>query len=345
MTRQQASRMPLLPLAALYQLGVAVKNQAYARGWMRPAQLRYPVVSIGNLSVGGAGKTPLTIYLAQLLTTAGCSVDVLSRGYGRSSPDVVARVDPAGSAIEFGDEPVLIAREAHVPVFVGASRHAAGLLAEQSLASGGSHVHLLDDAFQHRKLARDIDIVLVHRTDLTARMLPAGRLREPLTALKRADAVVLREEDADLEPLVRRYLRPGAHLWYVQRSLRVASPISRAVAFCALAHPADFTTGLRAHGITPAASLSWRDHHRYTLADIRLLTAAAHRSHADAFITTAKDAIKLDDRLLEELRRSAPLLVATLTVRLRDEQAVLEQIRERLSARSGRPAESSSPAQ
>ncbi|MGI8771226.1 MAG: tetraacyldisaccharide 4'-kinase [Acidobacteriaceae bacterium] len=335
----------LLPLSALYQLVVAVKNQAYAHGWAKPATLQWPVISIGNLSVGGAGKTPFTIYLAQLLTTAGFRVDVLSRGYGRSGGGV-ARVDPAGSAADFGDEPVLIAREAHVPVFVGASRHTAGLLAERTLAADTRpHVHLLDDGLQHRKLARDLDIVLVHRSDLTAKMLPAGRLREPLAALGRAHAVVLREEDADLEPWVRRYLRPGAHLWSMQRSLDLAWPVSRAVSFCAIAHPADFAAGLRAHGITLADSFAWRDHHRYALADMRALAAAARKSNAEAFITTAKDAIKLDRRLLEELGRSAPLVVATLAVRLRDEQAFLEQISGLLSARYSTEPEPSQPGQ
>jgi tetraacyldisaccharide 4'-kinase len=113
--------------------------------------------------------------------------------------------------------------------------------------------------------------------------------------------------------------------------------VSRAVSFCAIAHPADFAAGLRAHGIGLAASFAWRDHHRYAIADIRMLTAAARQWHADAFITTAKDAIKLDSRLLDELRRAAPLVVATLSVRLRDEQAILQQIDEKLSARSRTP--------
>jgi tetraacyldisaccharide 4'-kinase len=342
---EQLARVPLLPLAALYRLAVAIKNHAYARSWVKQDQLQCPVISIGNLSVGGAGKTPFTIYLAQLLTSGGFSVDVLSRGYGRSSGSA-ARVDPAGSAADFGDEPILIARDAHVPVFVGASRHAAGLLAERTLAADPRpHLHLLDDGLQHRKLARDLEIVLIHRSDLTAKVLPAGRLREPRVALNRAHVVVLREEDADLEPSVRAYLRPGAHLWYMRRSLHLPAPVSRAVSFCAIAHPADFAAGLRAHGIGLAASFAWRDHHRYTIADIRILTAAARQSHADAFITTAKDAIKLDSRLLDELRSAAPLVVATLSVRLCDEQAILEQIGEKLCARFRTAPSPSQPGQ
>lgn len=334
MKTSQLSRLPLLPLTALYRVAIAAKNHAYARGWVQPGRLQWPVISIGNLSVGGAGKTPFTIYLAQLLTGAGFSVDVFSRGYRRSGAGV-ARVDPAGPVAAFGDEPILIARDAQVPVFVGASRYDAGVLAEQTLAADTRpRVHLLDDGFQHRRLARDLNIVLVHRSDLTAKLLPAGRLREPLAALKRADVVVLREEDAGLEPHLRRYLHPGAQVWYMQRILHVASPVGCAVSFCAIAHPADFAAGLEAQGIALGASFAWRDHHRYTLADMRALAAVARRTQAGAFITTAKDAVKLDGKLLQELRGSAPVIVATLAVKLRDEQTALGTISGLVHARS-----------
>ena len=142
---------------------------------------------MGNLSVGGAGKTPFFILLGQLLQARGIVFDVLSRGYGRASRGV-AFVDPNGSPCDFGDEPLLIARHLNVPVVVGEDRYAAGVAAEQKF---GPQVHLLDDGFQHRALARDFDIVLVTGDDLHDKLLPAGRLREPLAALRRADAVVL----------------------------------------------------------------------------------------------------------------------------------------------------------
>ena len=122
------SRAYLAPLSAIYGAAVATKNLAYENRWLT-AKLCWPVVSIGNLSVGGSGKTPLTIRLAELLTAEGIAVDVLSRGYGRTSP-LTERVDPSGDAERFGDEPLLIARRTGVPVFVGASRYQAGLLAE-----------------------------------------------------------------------------------------------------------------------------------------------------------------------------------------------------------------------
>ncbi len=122
----------LAPFVPLYAAALTAKNLAYDRAWITPKRLKWPVVSIGNLSVGGAGKTPVVIRIAQLLRDAGHSVDVLSRGYGRRA-DEVTRVDPEGSASRFGDEPLLIARTG-VPVYVGADRCAAGLLAERSQA-------------------------------------------------------------------------------------------------------------------------------------------------------------------------------------------------------------------
>ncbi len=154
---------------------------------LAPSRLRGPVVSIGNLSVGGSGKTPFVLLLGELLKARGIKFDILSRGYGRKTRGV-ALVDPAGSARDFGDEPLLMARRLNVPVIVGEYRYAAGVFAEKKF---GPQLHLLDDGFQHRSLARDFDIVLVTPEDARDRLLPAGRLREPLSSLRRADAVVL----------------------------------------------------------------------------------------------------------------------------------------------------------
>ena len=136
---------PLLaPFALVYASLVRARNARFDR--VAAQRLRWPVVSIGNLSVGGTGKTPLVICLAQLLEREGFRADVLSRGYGRSSKEI-ERVDSAGDAERFGDEPLLIARTAGAPVYVGASRYEAGLLAEAELGGEGRHVHLLADDF------------------------------------------------------------------------------------------------------------------------------------------------------------------------------------------------------
>src|SRR6266446_6492256 len=168
------------PLTGLYGAGIALRNKLFDRGLRLVLRLEQPVVSIGNLSVGGAGKTPFVIALGELLKERGIPFDVLSRGYGRKTRGVLV-VDPDGSASDFGDEPLLIARKLAVPVIVG----------EQKFQT---QLHLLDDGFQHRSLARDFDIVLMASGDFEDRLLPSGRLREPLSSLERADAIVLPQD-------------------------------------------------------------------------------------------------------------------------------------------------------
>ncbi len=167
-----AARPLLWPLVPIYRLGVALRGLQLRMGLKRVRRLKWPVVSIGNLSAGGAGKTPLTIALAKALTARGVQVDVLSRGYGRRKSALPLLVDASGTAEEFGDEPLLIAREANVPVYVAAERYDAGLLAEQAPKapqdanrSLGPKAHILDDGFQHRQLARDVDILLLEGTE------------------------------------------------------------------------------------------------------------------------------------------------------------------------------------
>jgi tetraacyldisaccharide 4'-kinase len=318
---------PLLPLAGIYGWALARKNAAFESGRRAPERLRWPVVSVGNLSVGGAGKTPVVIRLAELLREAGVAADVLSRGYGRRTGRV-AKVDPAGTFFEFGDEPLLVAREAGVPVFVGASRYAAGVMAERE---AGERIHLLDDGFQHRELARAVDIVLLHRSDFSGRLLPAGRMREPLSALRRADVIVLREEDGEFEAEGRRHARADALWWRVRRRLSVAPLKGAAVAFCAIARPEDFFGGLRAAGIEVAAEEAWRDHHRYTGADMRRLRRRAVETKAAAFLTTAKDAVKLDCAMREELSEAGPLVVAKLVVEFEREGEIVRELLGRIA--------------
>jgi tetraacyldisaccharide 4'-kinase len=311
----------LLPLVPLYAAAVGAKNLTYARGWAKPQRLRGPVISVGNLSVGGTGKTPLTIRLAEMLRERGFAVDVLSRGYGRDGRSV-ERVDPAGPAEEFGDEPLLIARSAGVPVYVGASRYAAGVLAESE--SAVTRVHLLDDGFQHRRLGRDADMVVLHRSDFRERLLPAGRLREPLSSLSRAQILVVREEDRDMERELRRrgLCQP---VWFMQRRLEFP-PVKRAVAFCAIARPEEFFAGLRQQGVEIAARRWWRDHHRFGIGEIDELMAMQRQHRAEAFITTEKDLVRLSTEQREKLASVAPLHAARLVVCIDDEPAAVAQL-------------------
>jgi tetraacyldisaccharide 4'-kinase len=315
----------LAPLELLYGSLVRARNARFDR---RPAErLSWPVISIGNLSVGGAGKTPLVICLAELLRGEGLRPDVLSRGYGRST-HTVERVDGSGSAERFGDEPLLIAQATGVPVYVGANRYEAGQLAEREGSRDG--VHLLDDGFQHRQLARNLDIVLIHRSDLEQRLLPAGRLREPLSSLRRADVIVLRQEDAELESTLRSYVNSECRFWRIRRTLALKTPVKRVVAFCAIARPREFFEGLIAAGVGIAERISFRDHHRYRVADIERLAKLGRRAGCDAFVMTAKDEVKLDTVMRSCLNAVAPLSTAALTVELDDERAALDLMRKSL---------------
>lgn len=272
------------PLSVIYGTVVATRNALHDRGLLTAKRLQGPVVSIGNVSVGGSGKTPFVILLGELLKARGVKLDVLSRGYGRQTRGVL-RVDPGGSAREFGDEPLLIARRLEVPVVLGEDRFQAGKFAEEKF---GPQLHLLDDGFQHRALARGFDIVLVTPEDARDRLLPAGRLREPLTSLKRADAVVLTSgASGNAYPL------EGKFVWRVQRGISPSNAPARPVAFCGIARPQNFMLQLRKAGIEPAAEAVYRDHHAYAENDIRELLALKASSEAGGFVTTEKDAINL----------------------------------------------------
>ena len=263
---------------------VRARNALYDRALWRTRRLHGAVVSVGNLSAGGSGKTPFVMLLGELLKARAIKFDVLSRGYGRSSKGV-RLVDPAGLPQEFGDEPLLIARQLQVPVIVGEDRWEAGRFAE---AKFGPQLHLLDDGFQHRALARDFDIVLVTPQDATDRLLPARRLREPLHSLRRADAVVLASgASAESFPL------QGKIVWRVRRGIVAKAVPLRPVVFCGIARPQNFALQLRTANIEPVAEAFYRDHHAYCEKDIRELLKLKRRSQAGGFVTTEKDAVNL----------------------------------------------------
>ncbi|MGA2961596.1 MAG: tetraacyldisaccharide 4'-kinase [Candidatus Korobacteraceae bacterium] len=302
------------PVSAMFSVVVAARNTLYDRGVLKQQRLRRPVISVGNISVGGAGKTPFVVMLAELLRQRGVRVDVLSRGYGRKTSGVLV-VDAGGSPLQFGDEPLLIARRLPgVPVVVGESRFQAGLEAERRFETD---IHLLDDAFQHRQLTRDFDVVLLSRFDLQDRLLPSGRLREPLSSLARADALVW-SEPGDIPSLP-----ASIPVWRAHRRVELPpqSP-SRPFILCAIAGPQRFLSDLGSAGVHPAGHHWFRDHHAYTEADIRGLCREASRSGADGFLTTEKDAVKLN-----VLQAQLPNLAVTrLSLELENAQQVLTTI-------------------
>jgi tetraacyldisaccharide 4'-kinase len=271
-------------LGSIFGAGVQLRNSLYNRGVLRSQRLTGPVASVGNLSVGGSGKTPFVLLLGELLRARGVKFDILSRGYGRKTKGVML-VDPAGSSPDFGDEPLLLARRLGVPVIVGEDRYEAGLFAEKSF---GPQLHLLDDGFQHRSLARDFDIVLVTPEDTRDSLLPGGRLREPARNLYRADAIVLTGGASENS-----FSLDGKLVWRARRGILPKDVPSRPVVFCGIARPKNFLLQLRTAGIEPVAEAFYRDHHAYSQADIQELLKLRLQSEAGGFVTTEKDAINL----------------------------------------------------
>jgi tetraacyldisaccharide 4'-kinase len=260
--------------------------------------------------------------LGELLKARETKFDVLSRGYGRTSRGV-RLVDPAGLPQEFGDEPLLIARKLQVPVIVGEDRYDAGCFAE---ARFGPQLHLLDDGFQHRGLARDFDIVLVTPQDAKDRLLPGGRLREPLSALRRADAVVLASgASAESFPV------EGKSVWRVRRGIVPQNVPPRPVVFCGIARPQNFVLQLRAANIEPVAEAFYRDHHAYGEKDIRELLELKRKSEAGGFVTTEKDAVNLGGYLAA----LEPLAIVPVKMELADTANAVDTMLRKIDERKG----------
>jgi tetraacyldisaccharide 4'-kinase len=315
--------MNLNPLAAIYGRVVGARNAFYKHRLMRSRRLQGSVISVGNLSAGGSGKTPFVILLGELLKARGIEFDVLSRGYGRKTRGVLL-VDPGGEPRDFGDEPLLIARRLGAPVVVGEDRYEAGRFAESRF---GPQFHLLDDGFQHRGLARDFDIVLVTPEDARDRLLPAGRLREPLRSLQRADSVVLSSgASAESFPLA------GKLAWRARRGIIAQGIPPRPVVFCGIARPQSFLLQLRAAGVEPVAEAFFRDHHAYTEKDVRDLLQLRQRSEAGGFVTTEKDAVNLAGYLAT----LAPLSVVPVKMELVDAANAVDTMLRVIEERRGR---------
>jgi len=321
------------PLTSLYGAATALRNTLFDRGVLSSRRLAQPVVSVGNLSAGGSGKTPFVIALGELLKARGIRFDVLSRGYRRKTRGVLV-VETDGNAADFGDEPLLIARRLGVPVIVGESRYDAGRVAEQKFQP---QLHILDDGFQHRSLVRDFDIVLMTEYDLDDRLLPSGRLREPLSSLPRADAIVLPREFstenlAAQNPAIKSFTPQGKLIWRMQREIVVPAALVAPIVFCGIARPQQFFAQVRAAGATPAAEVEFRDHHAYNRSDIERLIAIRGKLGAGGFLTTEKDAVNLGS-LQEELK---PFAVAALSLTIDHPADVVDAILARITERKPR---------
>ena len=302
----------LPPLSILYGAVTRTRLSLYRRGTFHTTKLNRPVISVGNITTGGTGKTPLVEWVARTVAAEGKKVCILTRGYGRKDPHLQVIVsdgyDVLATPNEAGDEPYLLATRlvGLSAVISSADRIAAG---QEAIKDFGTDCFVLDDGFQHLRLARDLNIVTIDATNPWGggRLLPFGRLRETPDSLGRADCVVItrcdqvRELD-DLRSEIRR-LTGGRPIFHSQmRTARVSplkdgsdtsSPPSRVAAFCAVGNPHSFFEHVRRGGFELALQKYYPDHHVYSQDEIDALAQAAKEVGAEALITTAKDAVKL----------------------------------------------------
>ena len=282
-------------LSTFYAAVARRRREFYAARPDLRRRLRRPVVSVGNLAVGGRGKTPTTACVARVLLDFGERPAILTRGYGRRRVEdgVVIVRDADGIRADLdrsGDEPLMLARQLPgVAILASADRYLAGTLAERHL---GATVHLLDDGFQHLQLDRDVDLVIVAGEDLaaTSRTLPGGRLREPADALLAADAVLaLDDEVFALGPKPR---HAPFQMFRLRRTLHETPP-RRVFAVAGIARPQRFFADVRAAGHDVAGQRAFADHHRFSARDVERLVRDARAAGAEALITTEKDYVRL----------------------------------------------------
>lgn len=297
----------LIPFSLIYALIQYMRAGFYRAGILKSRRLPRPVISIGNITVGGTGKTPAAAYIARFLLAKGVKVAVLSRGYGGTLEGTTAIVSDGVTVLlepeQCGDEPYLLA--CTIPglmVVIGADRHEAGLLAINRLSP---EIFILDDGFQHLRLQRDLDILLLDCTNPFGNgwTLPAGLLREPGSAVARADIVIYTRcpEGGHQSTAI-----PGKTVCNARHQLSGARPLTehaplpfaalqnrKLLAFAGIADPQYFFEGLRAHGLNLVATICFPDHAAYTDAHFSEITSAMQASGADSIITTEKDGVKL----------------------------------------------------
>ncbi|NOY87617.1 MAG: tetraacyldisaccharide 4'-kinase [Deltaproteobacteria bacterium] len=307
----------LVPFSIFYGTAVGLNRRLFRWGIRGSRVLPRPVVSVGNISIGGAGKTPLVMWLASRLQERGIKVAILTRGYGgkRSSPGEVvmlhgnegANIDP----LVVGDEPLLMAgRLGDVPIFISSQRYRAG---EVALKNGNVDLFILDDGFQHFPLARDLEIVAVddRRRFGTGRLLPAGVLREPASRLAEADIIVVTKAqavDAGFEEEIRRHTDADL-CWADFRPLgirafngdEILDPVefegTKFLTFSGIADAKSFEATAGKISCAIRGNARFKDHHPYGEGDVRALMDMAGKVGADAFLTTEKDAVRWPGRL------------------------------------------------
>ena len=346
MTNETDSRLEKIfklgrPLSPLYSCLMANRRNLYRTGFFKQHRLNVPVISVGNLVMGGSGKTPLVHYIAHLLQQHNRQPAVLSRGYkgtSRSSINVVSNTtEILMNAAEAGDEPRLLAETLPgIPVITGKKRFVTGRYAVDRL---GIDALILDDGFQHLAVARDLDLVLFSGRKLlgNGRVLPGGELREPLSSLKRADCFVITGVNEELDPQVENFIsylqkefpdKPvfAARFQLQEKLLRVDKGKTESLplaeikddplfGFCGIAQPLSFKSTLLREKINLAGFVSYPDHYLYSRSDIISLVDKARFQGARALITTAKDFVKIKEVFIPEF----PLFVLSVKLEMENQ--------------------------
>jgi len=322
------ARLLLWPLSVLYGEAARLRAWFYARGILKQKRLNRPVISVGNLTVGGTGKTPMVIWLAERLLAEGKRVGILSRGYKGN----------AGTSDEI--ELMKFRLQERVLFGVGGNRYEQGRQLESDV-----DVFLLDDGFQHLQLARDANILLIDAGQPLAKqkMLPTGRLREPVSAMGRADLLVFTRTEtvqgtgAAIERFQDYPVFSAATRLMGFRRFRAGNQILRPeevgagpfYAFCGIGNPRAFFQDLKNWNFTLAGHCEFADHHRYDARDARELEASARNVGANALVTTEKDAQNLAGVGFVAL----PVFIATIDLEISKEAMLLALIREKIEAR------------
>jgi tetraacyldisaccharide 4'-kinase len=325
-------RILLWPASKLYGVGVSIRTRLYAQGWLKQKRLKAAVISIGNLSVGGTGKTPLVIWLAEKLLAQGQRVAILTRGYrgtAGSSDEVELMRSRLQNRVIFG---------------VGKDRFAEGQRIESHQAID---IFLLDDAFQYLELARDLDIVLMDASRPMAQpLLPAGPMREPLSALARAGIIIFTrtENTAGAKEAIQRLsnlpiFAASTRLISFRRiggegSLQTVAELGGGpfFAFCGIGNPEAFERDLQRWGIMPAGHMFFPDHHRYAPEDVQAIERAAARLGVKVLLTTEKDSWNLQDVQFSAL----PVFISMIDLEITGETEFLTAINGALQTRGAR---------
>lgn len=340
---KSTSSVVMLPFSTVYNIVTRARLAAYETGFFKVSKLPVPVISIGNITAGGTGKTPLVEWVCRAIAANGKKVCVLTRGYGRVNPNSQVVVSDGSQALsdaeDAGDEPLLLAQNLAgiSAVIANPDRFAAGTWAIENL---GSEAFVLDDGFQHLRLARDLNVIVIDATNPwgTGRLLPKGTLREARGGISRADCVVITRTD-QVEDVSRlrveiERLTKGVPVFLSRMTtsritnldgtnVEVSQPVA---AFCGIGNPQSFFKHLNQEGFELGLTRSFPDHHKYTQSDVDALTAEAEARRFPALMTTAKDAVKL-----RELRFALPCYVLHTQIEVQESAALLALLQKTLS--------------